>query len=392
MYDLFDKQLAIKQDKEKYIFAINGENKFAVNGKVDFTTFINDFYKDLAVKEKRATEKKVVIEVSELEKKTKVEIITTETKQDLADLANQIKKNETLSEKTTDIENVKYKVERLITFFEQEKKLTNAETSGWIFNQKYDRKDKGIRKMQKTEINRRLKELNKIKDQIERLANNKNKKYTIDRDIDATNKNKKEINKIKEVKMDDVNALDMKMTLKQFSDRIEDLGKEAPDFILTRNDIILENGDTTPYYELIINNVKDATKLKFAIQKINDDYTVLNKISLSDAKRQALQQDLKALSEYLEKYINNPNTFDMAKEPFIFTSGDAFKELYKIDPELEKIGKLNIQTEQPKKDNKDKNQEKNDTGNTTKQGNPEIKTSKEYTPSTYSDAKDAFEK
>ncbi|HBB04847.1 TPA: hypothetical protein DCZ39_08440 [Patescibacteria group bacterium] len=77
-----------------------------------------------------------------------------------------------------------------------------------------------------------------MKKQIERLANNKDKKYTIDRDIDA--QDKKEINTIKEVKMDDTNAMDMKMTLKQFSDRIEDLGKEVPDFILTRNSIIEE--------------------------------------------------------------------------------------------------------------------------------------------------------
>lgn len=223
MYDLFDKKLAIKQDKEKYIFAVNGENKFAVNGKVDFTTFINDFYKDVAKREKRTAEKKAVIEVSELEKRTKVEIIMTETQQDLADLADQIKKNETLSERSTNIENVKYKVERLITFFEQEKDLAKDESAGWIFNTKYDRKDKGLRKIQKTEINRRIKELNKIKGQIERLANNKDKKYEIERDIDATDKTKKEVNKVKEVKMDDVNGLDMKMTLKQFSDRIEDL-------------------------------------------------------------------------------------------------------------------------------------------------------------------------
>ncbi|HBB04846.1 TPA: hypothetical protein DCZ39_08435 [Patescibacteria group bacterium] len=123
MNDLFDEKLTIKQDKEKYIFAIDNVNKFAVNGKVDFTTFIQDFYKDLAKTEKRDTEKKAVIEVSEFEKKTKVDIVFTETKEDLADLADQIKKNEKLLKKATDIENVKYKIERLIAFFEQEKDL-----------------------------------------------------------------------------------------------------------------------------------------------------------------------------------------------------------------------------------------------------------------------------
>ena len=52
--------------------------------------------------------------------------------------------------------------------------------------------------------------------------------------------NKDNTKSVNDVKMDDVNGMDMNITLKQFSDRIEDLGKEAPDFILARNDIILE--------------------------------------------------------------------------------------------------------------------------------------------------------
>jgi len=165
-----------------------------------------------------------------------LQYIKTKTSEELNLLKNDITKTENLETKTTDLENVKYKVERLITFFEQEEDLANSETSGWIFNTKYDRKEKGLWKMNKTEIQRRLKELNKIKEQIERLANNKDKKYTIDRDIDTKDKTKE----VKDVKMDDVNGMDMTMTLKQFSDRIDELGKEAPDFITTRNDLLLE--------------------------------------------------------------------------------------------------------------------------------------------------------
>ena len=141
--DLFDTKLNIKQDREKYIFGINGINTFAVNSKVDFTTFIKDFYKDIAKTETQKT----LISVSEWEKKTKVEITITETAKDLADLENDIKNNnlennikkdEILAENATDVENVKYKVGRLIVFYEQEKDLANSETSGWIFNTKYD--------------------------------------------------------------------------------------------------------------------------------------------------------------------------------------------------------------------------------------------------------------
>jgi hypothetical protein len=240
--DLFDKKLTIKQDKEKYIFTINGKdgvNTFSVNGRINLQNYIINFYNKLAKTESRDAEKKAVIDVTELEKKTKIEITITETAQDLTDLADEIKKNETLEAKATDIENVKYKVERLIAFYEQEKDLAKSETSGSFLNTKYDRKDKGLRAIQKTEITRRLKELNKIKEQIERLANNKGKTYEIERNIDAEDATK-EVDKVTEVKMDDVNGMDMKATLRQFSDRIEDLGKEVPDFIMARNDIILE--------------------------------------------------------------------------------------------------------------------------------------------------------
>jgi len=384
--DLFDEKLTIKQDKEKYIFAVSGENKFAVDTKINFISFINDFYKDLAKTEKRAAEKKAVIDVSEFEKKTQVEITYTETVKDLDELESQIKKNDKLSENATDIENVKDKVERLITFYEQEKDLTESETAGSIFNTKYDRKDKGLRKIHKTEINRRIKELNKIKEQIEWLANNKNKKYTINRDIDTKDNTKKEV---KNVEMDDINGMDMKMTLKQFSDRIEDLGKEAPDFILARNDILLEKADTVPYYEIIVYDKSDAKKLKNALKKINKEYVKLNKKELTAAKRQEVSKDLEALEEYLNKVIDNPDTFKPSEHPFVPTHAKEFYELVKLDPTLAAFVKLN------------KDADKKGKSNTTiaEAGTNETDTSKdqenkwnEYTTSIYGSAKEAFEK
>jgi len=63
-------------------------------------------------------------------------------KGELKDLKENIEKNLSSIERNTDIDNVKYKVGRLITFYEQEKDLANSETAGWIFNTKYDRKEK----------------------------------------------------------------------------------------------------------------------------------------------------------------------------------------------------------------------------------------------------------
>jgi len=390
VYDLFDKQLKIKQDKQKYIFCINGVNKFAVNGKVDFTTFIYDFYNDLAKTEKRAVEKKAVINVSELEKKTKVEITITETVKDLKELENNIKNNETLTEKATDIENVKYKVERLISFYEQEKDLTDSETSGWIFNTKYDRKDKGLRKIHRTEITRRIKELKKIKEQIERLANNKNKKYTIDRDIDTDDKTKKEV---KDVKMDDVNGMDMTATLKQFSERIEEIGKEAPDFILARNEIILEQWDTVPYYDIMIYDKSDARKINKSLKKINNEYAILDKLELTAAKRQELSQDLQDLETYLNKVIANPDTFKPSETPFVPTHAKEFYELVKIDPILKAFMNLNKEAGKTPNENLDEVAKVAwvDWAVTPKTAD-KTKTWKEYVASPYDSAGEAFQK
>jgi len=383
--DLFDSKLKIRQDNQKYIFNIDGENKFAVNGKIDFSTFINDFYKKIAQEEQRAEQKKAVINISEFEKKTKVEITITETEKDLDMLQDQILKNNTLSEKATNINNVKFKVERLITFFEQEKKLAQSESSWRIFNQKYDRKDKWLRSMHKTEINRRIKELQKIKEQIEWIEKNKDKKYEIQR----------ENNEIKEVKMNDINGLDMKITLKQLSDRIEALGKEAPDFILTRNEIVLERWDTTPHYELIMNNKKDARKIKSALNRINKEYIQLNKLGLTVAKRQALQQDLKRLQEYLEAYTNDPNK---PLEAFVPQSGDAFEKLCAIDPDLKSMTKLNKKARKPS--NGEANPEypwgtstnENQETGANSETNASEKSPNTYETSSFTSAKEAFEK
>ena len=388
--DLFDTKLNIKQDREKYIFGINGINTFAVNSKVDFTTFIKDFYKDIAKTETQKT----LISVSEWEKKTKVEITITETAKDLADLENDIKNNnlennikkdEILAENATDVENVKYKVGRLIVFYEQEKDLANSETSGWIFNTKYDRKDKGLRKIHKTEIERRLKELNKIKGQIERLANNKDKKYKIDWDIDSKD-NTKSVN---DIKMDDVNGMDMNITLKQFSDRIEELGKEAPDFILARNDIILEKGNTVPYYEIMIYDKSDARKINKSLKKINNEYAILDKLELTGAKRQELSQDLQDLETYLNKVIDNPDTFKPSEHPFVPKHAQEFYELTKVDPTLKAFMQLNKEAGKTPNETTEAawavagvTQE---TANKNKKGN-------EYVGSQYSNAKEAFEK
>ncbi len=327
-------RVKIKKDALKYIFTIDNQNKFLIDEN-NLESWLQKFYEDKKTKEKRDTEESVLIKIKWLE----IVYLKSRTTEELNTLQKEILAAKNTLEKSSDLENVKHKIERLVTFFEQEEQLSN-ERKGTIFGSQYDRKDRGLRKMQKTEIQRRLKELDKMKTQIERLEKNKDANYTIDRD-----KGNNEFKGLKEVKMDDINKFDMKTTLMQFSKRIEELGKEAPEFIKTRNEIILEKGDTTPYYEYVINNVDDAKRLNKALKRINKEYVLLDKVALSQDKRQALQQDLKRLSEYLDNYMNNPNTFDPAKTPFVPTETGAFNELCSLDPELKILKQLNKKAE-----------------------------------------------
>ncbi len=311
----------IKQDKQKYIFTINGENRFAIDGETNLISWIQKFYEEQWAKESRKAEEKVLIRIEGL----KLEYIKSKTQDELNILKKDITKVENSIEKATDIENVKYKLERLITFFEQEKSLSN-QNIWWFLGREYNRKDRWLRKINKTEIKWRLKELNKIKNQIERLEKNTDKKYG-------------------ELKMDDVNDMNMKMTLKQFNDTIEDLGKEAPNFILTRNQIVVGEGDTAPYFEIIGYDKSDAKKLNRSLKKINNEYAILNELKLTGAKRQELSQDLQDLEEYLNNVINNPDTFKPSEHPFIPRHTKDFFALMETKPTPEQYKEMNKEAE-----------------------------------------------
>lgn len=380
--DIFNQsKVQIKQDNLKYIFVINNEPKFLVD-KIRMQDWITQFYME-------QTNDELAIRLLD----TQLQYIKGGYKGELDNLRGDIAME-------WSVENAKFKVDRYIEFFKQEKGLAKENTA-WFRGQKYDRKDTGLRDIQKVEINRRIEQLEKIKKQIERLENNQGKKYTI---------NKKD--EVREVKMDDINAEDMEITILQLNQRIEEIGKEAPEFIKTRNEIVMENGDTTPYYEIIMNNVKDNASLKLAFQKINNDLALTDKMALSADKRRALERDLENLQEYLEKYMNNPETFDPAKEPFVAKSGAIFEEFYKQNPVLKNLIKLNARAgkkswEKPNPDypgteayangaegrNVNGQEEDNTWWNNGKEWkNSEKKGEKTYVPSEYDNAKEAFAK
>lgn len=378
--DIFtNPKIKIRQDQNKYLFNINGENLFAVDTP-RLEERLNIFYDEKKEREQRKTVEEVYIRVEWLE----ITYLKTNTQDQLNNLQYEINKTNNKIEHATDIETIKYKVERYIAFFEQEKDLTNESISRFR-GTKYDRIDRWLWKINKTEVKRRLKQLKKIKKQIERLEKNKGKTYTINRkdadgDVD-----------IKEVQMNDINAFDEETTLRQLNQKIEKLGEEAPDFIKTRNEIILENADTTPYYELTLNNVRDAAKLKIIIQRINDDYMLLNKMSLSDDKRQALQQDLIKLQEYLQNYANNPNE---PLTPFVPESWDAFEKFCAIDPEIKRFAKLNKTAGKPSDGKEEDTWWKNRTTNiiNTNKNNPETNNNTSNTSTNTNTGKDFWDR
>lgn len=312
----------IKRDGDDYIFFINNKPQFLLNKNV-FINFIQRFYQEQKGKEDQATQEAILIRLKEVKGEQTLEYI----KGELNILKQEIENNINKPTEDTDILTIKYKIERLITFFQQEKSLTNQRT-GKIFGQEYKRPNNGLRKIQKKEIENRIRELETIKQQIERLQKNKNKKYQIKRDEGN--------GEFKDIVMDDINGYDTNLTLAQFNARIEELGKEAPEFIKQRNDILLNKADSTPGYKILINTPKDALILQKALQEENGEYKILNKLNLETAKEKELNEDLKRLDEYLKAVIKDPNNFRPTELPFIPTHKEEFNQLCEMDPTLKK--------------------------------------------------------
>lgn len=317
--DIFS-SVKIKQDKEKYIFSMNNENMFAIDGKTNLVSWLQKYYEEKAVNEKRTEEQKVLIRMEWLE----LQYIKTKTKDDLNLLKSEITKTENLEKNATSLENVKYKLERNITLLEQEKEDISKRS-------KDSKIEKNLWKAYKSQLQERLDRLYKMKEEVELLVWNKEKKYTIDRE------NEDGKDEIKDVKMDDVNGMDMKSTLKTISERIEKIADDVPDFINTRNSIIGKEATSTPYFEIIINDKKDANDLKKSLNKYNKQYVLLNKISLDAAKKTEVAKDLEKLEEYLNTVIANPDTFKPSEHPFVPDHPEDFYKLVKEDETLSSL-------------------------------------------------------
>lgn len=319
--NIFDNtKIKIKKDGERYIFNIDGENKFTI-AEANMENRIWKYCKEM---ETWKAEEDLLIRITGL----KLEYIKATTADELEMLKDDIARLKASEEKETNMETVKKILERNIIFLEQEKNYSNTVD-------KDDKIDKNLWKAYRSQVQDRLNRLYRMKETLEWLDKNDAKNYTIEREkIDGKDE-------IKEVKMSDINAYNKKETLKQISQWLEEIANEETDFISTRNKIINKETSTIPYYEIIINDKKDARKLLKSLNKLNNQYVILDKLSLDAAKKQELAQDLQDLETYLNKVITQPDTFKPSETPFVPTHSNEFYELVKIDPTLSEFLSLN---------------------------------------------------
>lgn len=307
-------QTIIKKEGNDYIFFVNDKPLFVVEKSL-LLNYMQKFYQDLQGDETQKTQQVTSIELRDIQGGQVIEYF----KGELSLYKSNIEKN--LRALENDIKTTKKDIDRLLAFFEQEKSLTTKKT-GKIFGQEYNRSEKGLRNMQKKEITNRINQLKDIKKHIEWLEKNKNKKYTTKWD---------DGNGEIEVKMDDINGYDANITVRQFSAKVEELGKEAPEFILQRNKIIEGTAETAPRYGISINTPEDAKILQKILKKENGEYEILNKINLETAKQKELNEDLKRFDQYLKAIIKDPNNF---RPPFVPTHVAEFNQLCEMDPTL----------------------------------------------------------
>lgn len=251
-----------------------------------------------------------------------MEYIKATTQEELDMLRDDIDRLKGVEQKESNIEIVKKILARNILTLEQEKEFTKD-------TDKADKIDRILRKSQRSQIQDRLDRLYRMKETIERLEKNDAKNYAIKREtIDG----KKQL---QEVYMSDINAYNKKETLQQISQRLEEVANEQHKFEANRLAITNREAGVVPYYEIIINDIKDVKNLRKTLTKINNQYAILDSISLESSKKTELARDLERLEEYLNKIETNPDTFKSSENRFVPTHLADFIELARVDDTLE---------------------------------------------------------
>lgn len=307
------KFVEIQQYGNQFTFVKDGESLFSVEGERKLEWYIQKFIDKDKNLETNKEAQNAKIEIKDL----KIKYTTTDIKEQSERLRREIEAKQEKERASIDLENIQWKTDRLIQFFEHELKESREISS--FFNTKYDRVQKWLMKLQKAQIKNRLKDLKNIEKQLKKIE--------------------KEKTKFEQGKLthEDIITQKREQSLRAYNAKLTELGEEAPDFITQKNAIILHEGTTTPFYEIKIHNFRDTERAEHSLKKINEELKKINISELSAARKQELEQDLSRLEKYLNTVLDQPNSFDPSKNPFVKEHLNAFNALLTICPTLKEF-------------------------------------------------------
>ncbi|MEI6426053.1 MAG: hypothetical protein WCO66_01740 [Candidatus Absconditabacteria bacterium] len=103
---------------------------------------------------------------------------------------------------------------------------------------------------------------------------------------------------------------ELALTIKQFSQDLQNFAQSVPEFVKFQNDIVLEKSDITAFdLRGSINTIAGAKSVLSILTKFNKHEIQHQKTTLEIAKQEEYARDLKSLESYLQKVISDP-TFD----------------------------------------------------------------------------------
>lgn len=268
--DLGDSRLTIKQDRQKYIFAIDGEDAFYVNGKKLLERLIGDFYEQQSTDETR-----VVVETTNL--KLKILAGTDPSIQRASETQNNA------FDKALDVDDFKRRLDTYKEFFEAQ--IDDVKWQAFWLNPKYSGKEKAAYRITKQAAEQHLKTLKKIEQRVNTI--------------------------LKPGRFQHIENLDYesRTTLLQLSEQLDSTVSSIPDFVSFRNDIIMGNMDTVPYFGTKINSIADAQRFASILKQFNRQELKINQYAGDAATQQQYAQILQSLEAYFENNINNPSGF-----------------------------------------------------------------------------------
>ena len=335
IYDLDSSRLKIKNDGQKYIFAIDEQDVFCISGQSKFETTIKEFYT-----EQMNTETDLVVQTTNLRLSIFSKTATNETVNTT---------NNSNIEHLSDIQTIQKRINLYKEFFKAQ--INDVKWDAFWLTQRSAGKSKDAYKVTKEVANSQLRILNNMEKRLDKIT--KKDRYT------AENAN--------------VADYEVAITIPQFSAALDDFGKSCPEFVAFQNDIVLEKADITSFdLRASINNVAGAQRVLGILEKFNKQEIKLTNTTLELAKQQEYARDLLSLENYLRKVISDP-TFDPSVLQFTAKHQAAINYLAS-DPTIN--GMLNNTTDTKINDT--------DTNINTNKTNPE--TAKPV----YTDVKDAF--